>query len=132
MSNFVHPFQDKTGVGYFTEDFPYTNKLLSETNNSGTNRTTYNYNSSITLSTESLLINEKTISVYPNPARDILTIQSKSNQKIDRVIVTDLSGKKVLEQNNSNQLNLHNLAKGMYLLQAFSENDAFQTKFIKE
>ena len=132
MSNFAHPFKDKTGLDYFTEDFPYVNKLLTETSNGGTSRTTYNYNNLITLDNYSPEIVDKGITVYPNPTTDYINIQNESNIIIDKVIVTDLTGKKVLEQNKTSQVDVENLAKGMYLVQAISSTNKYQTKFVKD
>lgn len=132
MSSFVHPFKDKAGLDYIFEDFPYINKVLGYTNSKyGT--TTYNYNNTITLGTEKLEIANATITVFPNPTKDLLTIQNASNNEIDKVIVSDVSGKTNLQQNqNTNQVDVQNLAKGMYILQAFSGKEKFTTKFIKE
>ena len=70
--------------------------------------------------------------IYPNPTQDYLNIQNKSNKIIDKVIVTDLTGKKVLEQNNSSQLNVEKLAKGMYVLEVVVGENKETRKFIKE
>lgn len=141
MANFAHPFKDKTGVEYLDANFPYVNKVLTEVNYyydkvstyilSG--RTTYNYNSSITLATEKFeAANAVTVSVFPNPTQDYLSIQTSVNKEIDKVVVTDLSGKTVLQQNKvGNQINVQNLAKGVYLLQVVSGDQKWDSKFIK-
>lgn len=142
MSSFAHPFKDKTGVDYLFEDFPYVNKVLitnrfifnpntnSYTNNS---RTTYNYNSAITLSTETLEIADKNITFYPNPTQDLLFIKTASNTSIDKITITDLTGKKVIEQKqNTTQVNVQNLAKGIYILEVFVGQNKQTRKFIKE
>ena len=52
---------------------------------------------------------------------------------IDKIIIIDLTGKKVLQQTqSSNQVNVQNLAKGMYILHAFSGREKFTNKFVKE
>lgn len=142
MSSFVHPFKDKTGVDYFFEGFPYVNKVLIITGfsyNSGTNsytnsyRTTYNYDSSITLGIETQTIADERISVYPNPTSDYLNIQNDSNTTIDTITVTDLTGRKVLDQNqNTMQINVQNLAKGMYVLEVSVGEHKEIRKFLKD
>ena len=142
MSSFAHPFKDKTGLDYIFEDVPHINKVQGNNSysyNQSTSsytlssRTTYNYNSSINLSTEQPEIATNKITVFPNPAKNFLTIQNASNTAIDKVIVTDISGKIILQQNqNTTQLDVQNLAKGMYLLQAVSEDKKQQLKFLKE
>ena len=131
MSSFANPFNDKDGTDYLSQN-PHVNKVLGYTNSKyGT--TTYNYSNTIVLGTEKNEIAKATISVFPNPAKDFLTIQNASNNKIDKVIVTDISGKTILQQNhNTNQVDVQNLAKGMYILQAFSGKEKFTSKFIKE
>ena len=142
MSSFAHPFKDKTGFDYIFEDVPHINKVQGYNNyhyNQSTssyslsNRTTYNYNNSITLDTKEPVILEEKITVFPNPTKDFLTLQNPSNTTIDKVIVTDLAGKTILQQNqNTTQVDVQNLAKGMYLLQIFSGEKKNQVKFLKE
>ncbi len=141
ISNFAHPFKDKTGVDYFTEDFPYVNKVLTQNNpffNTLTNafedssRTTYNYNSVITLSTDTFEKAIASIKVYPNPTQDYLNIKNTSDAEIEQLTVTDLSGKKVLQQNNASKIDVQNLTKGLYLLQVFSGETTYHTKFVKK
>ena len=142
MSGFAHPFKDKTGLDYIFEDVPHINKVQGNNSysyNQSTSsytlnsRTTHNYNSSINLSTEQPEIGDEKITVFPNPTKDFLTIQNSSNTVIDKVIITDLAGKTILQQNqNTTQLDVQNLAKGMYLLQIFSGEKKNQIKFLKE
>lgn len=141
MSNFVHPFKDKTGLDYAFSDFPYVNKLLTErgfrlntmTNNFElSSRTTYNYNSAIVLNTASFDTAKATISVYPNPAQDVLFIKNVNNIVIDKVTITDLSGKKILEQNgNKTSINIESIAAGMYVLEVISGESKMVEKFVK-
>jgi hypothetical protein len=133
MSSYTNPFKDKDGLDYFSEDFPYINKVLGYTNSKYGGTTTYNYNNTIVLATEKNEIAKATISVFPNPTKDVLTIQNTSNNAIDKVIVTDVSGKIILQQNqNTNQVDVQNLVKGIYFIQAFSGERMFTSKFIKE
>lgn len=141
MTNFAHPFKDKTGLDYFFNEFPYVNKVQGENSysyNAQTSsfnlngRTTYNYNAAIALSTPTIDKATANITFYPNPTTDFLNIQNPSKVAIDKVFVTDLTGKKVLEQNNANQVNVANLAKGLYVVEAFSGEEKWVIKFVKE
>ena len=142
MSSFANPFKDKTGIDYLFADFPHVNKALGynsfyfDTATSSyisSGRTTYDYTNSITLATQKFETANATITVFPNPTQDFISIQMSLNTDIDNVIVTDLSGKIVLKQNqNTNQVNVQNLAKGMYLLQVFSGDNKWNSKFLKE
>ena len=64
------------------------------------------------------------VSVFPNPAAGSLNIVSGVNSK---VIITDLSGKEVifsgdLTANMKQEINVSNLANGMYLVKVYNEN----------
>jgi hypothetical protein len=142
MSSFANPFKDKTGVDYVFRDFPYVNKLLTTTSfnyNSNTSsyemsgRTSYNYNSSITLANEKLTMVNDEIIVFPNPTKHVLNFQNLSNTDNAKVIVTDVSGKTVLRHSlKTAQIDVQNLAKGIYVLQLISGDKKQQFKFIKE
>lgn len=70
---------------------------------------------------------------YPNPAKDIINISAAKN--IDKIQIYDLLGKEVLNRNvesRSTEINVSNLAKGMYLVKAFIEDAVGTYKFIKE
>ena len=70
--------------------------------------------------------------LYPNPTDSLLTINNTDNLLFDKILITDLTGKKVIEQQGSNQMNVEKLADGVYLLNAFSGNQTFVRKFIKQ
>jgi alpha-tubulin suppressor-like RCC1 family protein len=73
------------------------------------------------------------LAIYPNPASSVLNIQTNSNLTFfNKVIITDLYGKIVFEKKeNVTQINIENLASGLYIIQAFSEEGRYQNKFIK-
>jgi sugar lactone lactonase YvrE len=74
------------------------------------------------------------ITVYPNPVVSQACIQlSDENVIVDKIMVIDMTGKILLEQApNMNQINLENLAAGIYILEAFSGDKKQQVKFVKE
>ncbi|MGC4040146.1 MAG: T9SS type A sorting domain-containing protein [Flavobacterium sp.] len=72
------------------------------------------------------------ITVFPNPAKDILNIHASNNATISKITITDLLGKKVLEQSENNQIDVQNLAKGVYAIQVAAEGSTYASKFIKE
>ncbi len=118
LSSFSHPFKDKSGVDYTFEDFPYVNKILTTTQNqsSGSIKTTYNYETSITLSVEQQSQANNTIKLFPNPVLETFEIEGiKHTQKI---YIYNALGKKVLEQyiNKNAKINTENLASGIYFL----------------
>jgi len=71
--------------------------------------------------------------IYPNPVKTILQIKNNDNLGLDKVIISDLTGKEVLNQNEFvNQINLEQLTKGMYFITFYSGLEKYITKFIKE
>ena len=143
-------------VRYFNYDLPSDNNPL---NNTFVNYTTYatsinNYgtdkyfdlilsNSSpaygeiyaVLLTGENLGINalkKQKIKLFPNPSSSVLNIETQNNAIINKIVIADLTGKKVVEQSNTNQVNVANLAKGLYVVEAFIGEEKWVSKFIKE
>ncbi|MCD9854148.1 T9SS type A sorting domain-containing protein [Epilithonimonas sp. JDS] len=75
--------------------------------------------------------NKLKLSVFPNPASDVLNL--KSDKEITGVTVIDLSGKIIKREKGASQINVSNLAKGTYVVQAAYKNGSVEnTKFIKK
>lgn len=75
---------------------------------------------------------KKEMAVFPNPTHAELNLQLPEQQILDRVAITDITGKIVLEQvQNLNQINVSDLANGLYFIEVHSGNEKFITKFIK-
>jgi hypothetical protein len=71
--------------------------------------------------------------IFPNPTQELINIQTPNDCLFEKIIITDLTGKIVIEQNqNSNQVSVVNLATGVYILNGYSDGNKFQQKFIKE
>lgn len=68
--------------------------------------------------------NSNSISVYPNPANDLVTISNSGGANIS---ILDLSGKTLINS-SSNEINVSNLSAGTY----FVSSNGIQTKFIKQ
>jgi len=80
------------------------------------------------------------ISVFPNPAKELLIINFESGKEtLNYITITDATGRIVLNQSyqtkvgkNYLELNVENLEKGYYILSVL-DNELFRTvKFIKE
>jgi hypothetical protein len=76
------------------------------------------------------------LSVYPNPATDVLNINiSNANFKNSEVVVYNISGIEILKTNMANnnaQLNIESLSNGVYFLKVSNENGFSKTvKFVK-
>lgn len=77
--------------------------------------------------------NEAFVKVYPNPATSMLNVQIPNAAAIDKIVVSDITGKIIMKQTkNSSQINVENLVKGLYILEVYSSRNKFQTKFIKQ
>ena len=85
-----------------------------------------------TLSTNDITIDNEVI-LFPNPAQSFMNIQLANNQTIDRIIITDMTGKKVLEKNQHlSKINIETLSSGMYLIRIYSGTQGYQNKFLKQ
>jgi hypothetical protein len=73
------------------------------------------------------------LKIFPNPAKNILQLQTATNGSLDKITITDLTGKIILIQTtNTTQINVEPLASGMYILEANSGENKFSSKFVKE
>ena len=65
------------------------------------------------------------VKIFPNPANDKLIIECE-NIKQNNVILYDMTGKEVLNQNihGRTEININNLQKGIYIVSIVSENEA--------
>ena len=78
-------------------------------------------------------ITKNTVSIFPNPVRDILNI--KSDKEIESVSVFDISGQKIISDAKANkqQLNVSRLTSGTYLLNIKYQTGETETiKILKE
>ncbi|WP_303318459.1 T9SS type A sorting domain-containing protein [Flavivirga abyssicola] len=75
------------------------------------------------------------ISVYPNPANEIITIQSEQ-RTMDQIKIVDISGRVLKKTTNEvgaiHQIDLSNISKGVYFLQITSEGKEAVKRIIKE
>ncbi len=93
------------------------------------------YTSELAVSESTVSVNENNfniISIGPNPAKDILIINS--NELIRKISLYNISGKRVLELSNVNanskKINLESFATGIYFLNIKGENFNKLEKFI--
>ena len=80
-------------------------------------------------------VDTKAISVYPNPASDVLNINA-SNSSINAIQIVDLNGRQVYTKSFNNvsdaQINVNELSAGMYLINISTENGSTTQKFLKQ
>lgn len=75
------------------------------------------------------------LSIYPNPMNDVVNVANNENIIVNTVEVTDLNGriiKTVKFENLSNvQINVSDLASGVYMMTIFSDKGSITKKIIK-
>ena len=80
-----------------------------------------------------ITIKNSLITIYPNPAQTFLNLQVANNLTLDKIIITDLNGKTIkVQTQKSNTINIENLAQGTYILEAYSGDEKYVSKFVKE
>ncbi len=85
----------------------------------------------VTLGTNNFELKSNTISLYPNPANEVLNISSINT--IEKIEVYDVLGKMVLSNNKTSVINLQILERGIYLVKVNLENGSVAAKkFVKE
>ena len=73
------------------------------------------------------IVQEDLISMYPNPATTVLTIDTKA-ENIHSISFIDVLGKLVLHQELKgviNEVNLEGIEKGMYVVSFFNDQNEF-------
>lgn len=85
------------------------------------------------LSTDEFLASK--FSVYPNPANNVVNIANGENMMVNKVTVTDLNGRTVKNVSFDNvanvQVNVSDLASGLYLMNITSDKGTATKKFVK-
>ncbi|MEG1022063.1 MAG: T9SS type A sorting domain-containing protein, partial [Myroides sp.] len=78
-------------------------------------------------------IKEISINLYPNPTTDKL-FWSEKDIIIKKITIYDINGKKIVEQNVSeNSINVSHLANGSYIVKLESNTEInYHSKFIKK
>lgn len=81
-------------------------------------------------------LNDNTLTsiiLYPNPTSSTLTLANAENLSIEKLTVTDLTGKVVMTQKSNNtQLDVQQLPAGMYFLNVSANGNIQHLKFIKQ
>ena len=74
-------------------------------------------------------------SVYPNPANNVINISNSLNAFIDSVVLTDLNGRVIKTQKvnaTEGQINISDLATGIYMMNVTTDQGTAIKKVIKE
>ena len=100
---------------------PSDNILLVGTHGNGMFQTDLNTS---TLSTSDVSFNNE-VSLYPNPASDVVTLAASGSNQLKQVSIIDINGKLILEVeldsfNRSNELDISGLSSGVYFVRAIN------------
>ena len=83
------------------------------------------------LGTDSVSNNVSKISLFPNPVKDFITIDSKTI--IDTITIYDVNGRQIKTfEKISNKIDVSSIEKGVYFLKATTNNEFQTLKFIKK
>jgi photosystem II stability/assembly factor-like uncharacterized protein len=86
-----------------------------------------------TLSTTTFSTAENVLNVYPNPSNtDVLNIRLSNGKKYNYLIYNAIGG--IVQRGNlseTNAINISELAKNVYILKVYNNEESFSTKFIK-
>lgn len=70
------------------------------------------------------------ISIYPNPASEVVRILNDNGMSISRVDIIDLTGRTVLSTDNAQSINVSELAEGQYFVRVIGESTIVKKLFI--
>lgn len=141
FENIQLPFNNATNDGYVSFKIKTKATLSSGDSFSNTAKIYFDYNAPIVtntyttnvqnlLSTSEISKENKDVTIYPNPVKDILYIQSKT--EIVKAEVYDASGRIITSTTiKGNSINVSELAKGNYTIKLSAKDKTFAHKFIK-
>ncbi len=75
---------------------------------------------------------EESVSIYPNPSTDKITIKLKNNVELKKAILLDITGKQVKVQIIDNALNVSRLPRGIYVLKLDTSKGSLEQKIVLE
>lgn len=88
------------------------------------------------LSSANFTTANEAVSIYPNPATDVLNLKVSDSNTISSVQIVDLNGRQVFTKSFENvsdtQINVNDLSAGMYLINITSGDKSVTKKFLKQ
>ncbi|MCD9853776.1 T9SS type A sorting domain-containing protein [Epilithonimonas sp. JDS] len=83
------------------------------------------------ISDEMIQNSKSKITLYPNPAKDFITITANNKEKVQHVEIIDATGKSVIKTSQSQNLDVRKLLPAVYYVKTFTSEGIYATKFIK-
>jgi hypothetical protein len=71
------------------------------------------------------------ITVFPNPTKDIFTIQTQNNERVQQVEIFNMEGKLLKSDFNNQTIDVSGFPEGDYLIRVKTDKSIYQTKIIK-
>ena len=130
--NFPVFISSNVSEGNYT--FNFSNVIITNTENIDISSLALE-NGQITVSGTQLSVGdqelERSIQLYPNPVKDILSIKSKAIV-ISKVGIYSVLGKKINEvKSNFESIGISNLSNGLYIIRIFSDKGSITKRIIK-
>ncbi len=76
---------------------------------------------------------DNVFSLYPNPTDNLIFIQNKLSHKLDKIIISDITGRILIEEKNEiKEVDVSKLKAGVYFVDFYSEGKKYQQKFFKQ
>ena len=72
------------------------------------------------------------LNVFPNPASAVVNLSIPTNQEITNLMVTDISGRIVLNGETTRQIDVGLLNSGLYFVVAKTSQTTYSGRFIKK
>jgi len=72
------------------------------------------------------------ISIYPNPAKDIVKILNNNNLAISSVEIIDLTGRTVMSTEKTDEIDISELSEGQYFVKIYGDNVIVKKLFISK
>jgi len=106
---------------------PYSEWVISHSNQS------YSFADDCNLGRHNVDFSQ-TISIYPNPASDVLNIDPQDGVVLEKVELYNISGRLVREYNDLSKgsILVNGLGKGIYILKAFTDKGNYSERIIVE
>lgn len=144
FENIQLPFDDLNNDGYVSFKIKTKSTLTAGENFSNTANIYFDYNHPIITNTYTTAVENKntlatnevkgkntTLNIYPNPVKEVLSIQSKD--EVIKAEIYDTAGRIILSMGvKGNSVNLSELPKGNYMIKIYTKGQTFVQKLIKD
>lgn len=101
--------------------------------NAGCDAFNANFMVTVLLTLNTSHFSDFSVQLFPNPTNSKIYIKTSNKITFDKIIVTDFLGKIVATQTiNTTEINVEQLAAGLYFIEGFFGNQKFQSKFIRK